>query len=358
MTQEELENLKIQSEIDKNKEEAKKAKSEARYFEKQVNDVWYSGRSLKLIVGGLIAAFALWAGFQLLLNPVFTRETRIKELAILEKEATNKYIEAQNKLITQERDEIVQQWQDISVRYDSLKENNIQVTKDLQARFAKLSENYTQISNLQKLTDAERNNFKKLAEEANSTNSELKQKVIILEKERGEIAINWEGKIIQRTIVPPPYLSSDDATRMIKANNYYDRSRNPMGLGVENKFELQPGDSLIYDAKTELTWQKSGSSEPMLYEETKKYIAQLNASRFAGYSDWRLPTLEEAMSLMEAFKQPGGKVFMDTVFDAKQHRLLTSDTHTASAAWAVTFTNGSCYNYDVVFHDAFVRAVR
>ena len=50
MTKEELENQKLQSEIDKNKAEEEKAKSEARYFEKQVNEVGISGRSLKVII--------------------------------------------------------------------------------------------------------------------------------------------------------------------------------------------------------------------------------------------------------------------------------------------------------------------
>ncbi|MCB9501891.1 MAG: DUF1566 domain-containing protein [Deferribacteres bacterium] len=39
------------------------------------------------------------------------------------------------------------------------------------------------------------------------------------------------------------------------------------------------------------------------FEKAVVYIDSLNKANFAGYSDWRLPTLEEAMTLMEPEKK-------------------------------------------------------
>ena len=52
-------------------------------------------------------------------------------------------------------------------------------------------------------------------------------------------------------------------------------------------------------------WQQSGSSERMQFEDAKKWITELNLKGFAGFNDWRLPTLEEAMSLMEPEQKNG-----------------------------------------------------
>ncbi len=56
-------------------------------------------------------------------------------------------------------------------------------------------------------------------------------------------------------------------------------------------------EKLVIDRATELTWQRSGSSDAITYNEAKKYIHELNKQKFAGYNDWRFPTLDEAMSL-------------------------------------------------------------
>ncbi|GAK53774.1 hypothetical protein U14_05048 [Candidatus Moduliflexus flocculans] len=37
----------------------------------------------------------------------------------------------------------------------------------------------------------------------------------------------------------------------------------------------------------------------MTYQEAEAYIAQINADNFGGYNDWRLPTVEELLSLLE-----------------------------------------------------------
>jgi len=46
-------------------------------------------------------------------------------------------------------------------------------------------------------------------------------------------------------------------------------------------------------------WQKGGSSGLMTFTDAKQYAHRINSEKFAGFNDWRLPTVEEAMSLME-----------------------------------------------------------
>ena len=102
------------------------------------------------------------------------------------------------------------------------------------------------------------------------------------------------------------------------------------------------GKKVVFDHTTKLMWQQSGSSgSTTIYENAKKYIDQLNRERFAGFNDWRLPTLEEAMSLMEPEKSSNG-LYIEPVFDETQRFIWTSDQYSASRAWSVGFTYGGC----------------
>lgn len=103
-------------------------------------------------------------------------------------------------------------------------------------------------------------------------------------------------------------------------------------------------------------WQQSGSSEYMNYANAEKHIRDLNAKRFAGYSNSRLPTLEEAMSLMEPKKH--GNLYIDPLFDQKQTWIWTADKESAGVAGVVYFYDGFCFHYPVDIYGSFVRAVR
>lgn len=81
---------------------------------------------------------------------------------------------------------------------------------------------------------------------------------------------------------------------------------------------------------------------------------ELNNRSFAGYNDWRLPTLEEAMSLMEPTQKNG----IDGAFSFWQFWIWTSSKPTAGMAWIVPFGGGSCLLSDVSLSTAYVRAVR
>ncbi len=167
-------------------------------------------------------------------------------------------------------------------------------------------------------------------------------------------------------------LSKDTVKSMLQLLDFYckeyDRSKeysNPNGGGFYNNFEekVKNGDRVILSHASGLMWQQSGSDSHMAYEKTKVYITKLNRERFAGYSDWRLPTLEEAMSLMEPLENRGG-LYIDSRFDSQQGYIWTSDLYSASSAWLVGFDTGVCYYSDFInYHyvcdyNDYVRAVR
>ena len=142
---------------------------------------------------------------------------------------------------------------------------------------------------------------------------------------------------------------------MIVQRGFYHSSWNPNGPGIENQFELRNKKQVVYDAATGLTWQQSGSLEEMNYEKAQEYIETLNREKHADYDDWRLPTLEQAMSLMEPKKNEHG-LYIDPIFDRKQRWIWTADKVGAWRAWDVYFDAGYC-DVNVLGFGYFVRAV-
>jgi hypothetical protein len=50
-------------------------------------------------------------------------------------------------------------------------------------------------------------------------------------------------------------------------------------------------------------WYQFGSKEELKFRKAKKLVKKLNNNKYAGYKDWRLPTLEEAILLLELHKR-------------------------------------------------------
>lgn len=127
---------------------------------------------------------------------------------------------------------------------------------------------------------------------------------------------------------------------------------------LDNRFRAQ--DDVVVDAATALMWQHAGSPAPLPYAEARKYVAQLNHDRFAGYADWRLPTIPELMSLLEP-EQQAQNLYIDPVFDATQRWCWSADTRPIAedlweSVWCVDFDFGNVFWYDL--RDFYVRGVR
>jgi len=157
-------------------------------------------------------------------------------------------------------------------------------------------------------------------------------------------------------------LAGDAVKAMLRQHGFYcaehDWSKgwsNPSGKGVKHNFEVRHDGQVVVDHATGLSWQQSGSPEGMTYANAEKYIIALNDQRFASFNDWRLPTLEEAMSLMEPKKS--GELYLDPVFDRTQKWIWTADLESAGRAWYVYFDSGGCH-LDDFGNGSYVRAVR
>jgi len=145
---------------------------------------------------------------------------------------------------------------------------------------------------------------------------------------------------------------------IIKAFDFFDRQHNNKGAGIANHYEKVVGKNstdLIVDHKTNLMWQQSGSIERFDFNKLHYQIRQLNLYGYGGFDDWRIPTIEEAMSLMES--KLYGELFIDSVFDETQKYIWTSDREKQNFSWNVSYNDGSCISSHNGY-ECFIRAVR
>ena len=154
----------------------------------------------------------------------------------------------------------------------------------------------------------------------------------------------------------PGTYSVDEIEQMVKAKGFRDSNWNPQG-DFPNAYEAQTlnGDKVVIDHASGLMWQQGGSPNYMVWSKAQEYVDQLNHDRFAGFSDWRLPTIEELASLLEPTEK-NDDLYIDPKFDTRQRWCWSSDKRSSESAWLVFFYRGSV-DYDV-YDGSYVRAVR
>jgi hypothetical protein len=140
---------------------------------------------------------------------------------------------------------------------------------------------------------------------------------------------------------PKKMLSENTVRAMLKKHGFYEREWNPNGL-FDNDF-VDNGDGTVTDRATGLMWQKDGSSKPLTFKRAKYYISSLNDKRFMGYSDWRMPTVEELASLIRGNVRRG--LHINPLFSKKQSRCWSSDSGFVEDkglkdVWVVNFFGG------------------
>jgi len=123
----------------------------------------------------------------------------------------------------------------------------------------------------------------------------------------------------------------------------------------QNEFEVNP-DKTVLDRATGLVWQQSGSEFPLTWPRAKAYIQELNVSKFCGHGTWRLPTIDELITLLT--EVPRGEDYcIEPIFNQRQKRIWSCDRRSFIAAWYVSVDMGyvAWQDFTGYYH---VRAVR
>lgn len=116
---------------------------------------------------------------------------------------------------------------------------------------------------------------------------------------------------------------------------------------------------VAYQPATGLLWQRGGSEWGLALDEARAHVAELNAARFAGYDDWRLPTVDEVCTLLAPPPEGGGHC-VPPVLDPTPDPLWTADRKAFTAGWFVSASMGFVGWQDDTcrFHVRVVRSMR
>jgi len=172
----------------------------------------------------------------------------------------------------------------------------------------------------------------------------------LLEKEKQKLAYipkTVKSERVSLRAEPQAELTTDYIKYMLKRYDFFENNWNIYG-SFENDF-VDNGDGTVTDRATGLMWQKSGSSRSKSWRRAQSYVKELNSNKFAGYSDWRLPTIDELASLLQKSKKDG--LHIDPLFDRKQERCWSSDSGLDPlygsmglfVAWIGIFSNGRIF---------------
>lgn len=153
----------------------------------------------------------------------------------------------------------------------------------------------------------------------------------------------------------PIEVVEEEVDELIRQFNFTDHERNPAG-SFTNYF-VDNGDGLtVTDKVTGLMWQRAGQ-DIMSNRMMRRAIDQINEEGFAGHSDWRMPTLPEAMSLMEQ-EMNSKDQHLHPAFSSDQPFILVDATRRPGGQWFVDFKHGRAYWSSGTIPGAFGRLCR
>jgi serine/threonine-protein kinase len=102
---------------------------------------------------------------------------------------------------------------------------------------------------------------------------------------------------------------------------------------VVQDFEVV-GPLVAFEKNSRLYWQRRGAGFTLDWQQAKEYVQHLNANNWQGRSSWRLPTLEEVLTILNP-PLHGVSCSSWPLFDTSVHWLWTSDHCTKKQAWMV-----------------------
>ncbi len=187
--------------------------------------------------------------------------------------------------------------------------------------------------------------------------------VPMLEKEEKEdmgpslptrTAAGFTGQVVQLP-VEPVFIQEEEIAALVRQRGFFEAEHNPAGR-FENCLADGGDPRTLIDLRTNLMWQRGGL-EINSIRKIQRRIDTLNLEGFAGYRDWRLPTIEEALSLMEPQENAKG-VHLHPAFSQKQPFVFVAARRRPGGYWFADFKQGRLFWSSGTIPGGFGRLVR
>jgi hypothetical protein len=138
----------------------------------------------------------------------------------------------------------------------------------------------------------------------------------------------------------PAEMSEEDVVALVGRYNFADQERNPAGFFA--KTLVDNGDGLtVSDLATGLMWQRGGT-DIMSHRSMRREVTRVNAEGFAGFNDWRLPSMAEALSLLEPEKLANNQ-FLHRCFSGEQPFVFVDAVRKPGGQWFVDYKQGRAF---------------
>ena len=139
----------------------------------------------------------------------------------------------------------------------------------------------------------------------------------------------------------PDVLTEAMVLEMIETRGFAYPATNIKGTFVKSYSPLDlAGGRVVSEHASGLMWQHSESPR-MNWRELQAYVEETNQAGHAGFSDWRVPTLEELASLLDA--RLTGDDYLDDVF-SEEDLLGTwsadEEPDSVGGSWFLSFADG------------------
>ncbi len=164
----------------------------------------------------------------------------------------------------------------------------------------------------------------------------------------------------------PTTVSAEQIVNMLKKQGFHhpeDWSKYGLSPSMTGHFRHDyvlidaGGIPLILDHATQLLWPQESLNRTVTWKGAFEYVEQLNRMGYAGYTDWRLPTIEELASLLEP-QQEAHNLYLAAFFGSTPLWCWSADrTPEPDMAWYVSFNSGGIQQHTTE-NTAFVLAVR
>jgi hypothetical protein len=151
------------------------------------------------------------------------------------------------------------------------------------------------------------------------------------------------------------FFSVEQVTELIRKGGYFDTKHNPAGAFTNHLVDNGDGRT-VTDLATGLMWERYGCDIANI-KRVRKHVEEMNRTEYGGHSDWRMPTIDEAMSLMETQQNSKGQ-YLHPCFSQEQPFIFSADQRRPGGYWFVDYKQGATFWASGTIPGGFGRACR